>query len=194
MAKTGKVAPDAVSLRRAVARFTKQADRGAALVAVAWVDDALEARIRAAFRPDKKTADELLRSGGPLGSFAMRIKLASLLDLVEATVSKDLDRIRRIRNDFAHRRGDLRFTTPSIKDRCRAFHAVTACRLGGWMLRSPKQQFLATAYFLAEYLMSLTKPRARNTLLDHVDAYGSWIRRTVKSSSLVLLAKEFDAV
>ena len=47
----------------------------AALVASAWLDDTLEACIRAAFRSDKGTADELFRPDGPLGSFSARIKL-----------------------------------------------------------------------------------------------------------------------
>ena len=190
MAKKMKEPPNVESLRKAVARFTKQADRGTALVAAAWLDDALEARIRATFRPDKKMADDVFRPDGPLGSFSARIKVAYLLDLIEPTARQDLDHIRRIRNDFAHSRGNLRFTTPSVRDRCGQLHGAVACRLGSWTLRSPKQKFVVTAYFLAEYLMSLTKPSKRNPLLDHADSYGSWIRRTVRSSSLELLAKE----
>ena len=62
MAKKEKVPPDAQSLRKAVARFTKQLDRGTALVAAAWLDDALEACLRAAFRPEKGTADAVCDS------------------------------------------------------------------------------------------------------------------------------------
>jgi DNA-binding MltR family transcriptional regulator len=115
MAKKERVPPDAQSLRAAVARFTKQADRGAALVAAAWVDDALEARLRAAIKPDKKMVDDLFRADGLLGSFSARTKLAYLLDLIEAAERRDLDIIRGIRNDFAHSRGDLRFTERSIR-------------------------------------------------------------------------------
>jgi hypothetical protein len=62
------------------------------------------------------------------------------------------------------------------------------------MLRSPKQKFVITAYFLVEYLISLTKPRKRDPRLEHVDSYGMWIRRTVKSGMLARLAKEMEAV
>jgi DNA-binding MltR family transcriptional regulator len=103
MAKTKTFVPEPEELRKAIARFTKQGDRGTALVATAWLDDALEVRIRAAFRPDKGTADDVFRPDGPLGSFAARIKIAYLLDLIEPFARKDLDCIRRIRNDFAHR-------------------------------------------------------------------------------------------
>jgi DNA-binding MltR family transcriptional regulator len=192
MAKRDKTPPDVVSLRAAINRFTKQGDRGTALVATAWLDDALKECLRAVFRPDRAVADELLRADGPLGTFSARTKLVYLLDMVEPTARKDLDLIRVIRNDFAHRRDNLRFTTQSIRDRCRQLHGATACRLGGLMLRSPRQRFVVTAYFLAEYLMGCAKPRKRNALLDHADSYGSWIRRTVRSSTLALLAKEIE--
>ena len=61
---------------------------------------------------------------------------------------------------------------------------------GGWILRSPKQKFVVTAYFLAEYLMSPSWSRKRIPLVDHSDAYGFWIRRRAKSRSLALLADE----
>lgn len=194
MAKTEKVPLEVESLREGLARFTKQGDRGTALIAAAWVDDALDARLRAVFRSDKKVVEEIVGGMGPLSSFGARIKLAYLLDVIERNQRKDLDIIRGIRNDFAHRRGDVRFSTPSVRDRCRLLHAVHACRLGGWSIRSPKQQFLVTAYFLAHALISSTKPRVRNPLLDDADSYGSWIRRTVKSSSLALIARELEAL
>jgi hypothetical protein len=42
MAETKKSAPETEELRKSIARFTKQGDRGTALVAAAWLDDALE--------------------------------------------------------------------------------------------------------------------------------------------------------
>jgi len=183
-----KLPPDVASLRKAVARFTEQPDRGTALVAAAWLDDALETRIRSALRPDKRVADDIFR--GPLGTFSARIKLAYLFDLIEPTARKDLDTIRAIRNQFAHTRDDLRFSSATVRDRCQKLHGAEACRLGGWTLRSPRQKFVVTAYFLAEYLMSLTEPRERHALLEHADSYGTWIRRTVKSTALGLLAKQ----
>lgn len=43
------------SFRQATATFTKESDRGTALIAVAWVDDALETCLRVFFAA-KKTA------------------------------------------------------------------------------------------------------------------------------------------
>jgi DNA-binding MltR family transcriptional regulator len=194
MAKKQILPPDIKSLTKAIDIFTKQGDRGTALIVAAWVDDALEAVIRSRFRPDKPLADDLLRPDGPLGSFSARIKLGYMLDLLEHLARKDLDLIRKIRNDFAHARSDLRFTTPSIRDRCRELHGAKACQEGGLMLRSPKQKFIATAYFLVKYVMSFAQPKRRNPLLEETDAYGAWIRRTVKHASLELLARELKAL
>src|SRR5215813_3024827 len=69
-----------------------------------------------------------------------------------------------------------------------------ACQAGGLMLRSPKQQFIATAYFFVKYVMSFPQPKKRNPLLEKTDAYGAWIRRTVKHVSLELLARELKAL
>ena len=114
------------SLDQAAKVFTKQSDRGSALIAAAWVDDALEVYLRAFLRPDKKTADAMLQPEGPLGSFAARIKIAYLLGIIEPTAHKDLEIIRGIRNDFAHVRQHIKFTDQSIKDRCKCLHAVKA--------------------------------------------------------------------
>src|SRR6516165_4255611 len=94
-----KTAPDVESLRKAVVGFfTKHSDRGTALVATAWVDDALEMCIRAALRPPpaqihgqaaaagwpncEKMTDELFGSDAPLGTLSGRIKIAYLFDLI----------------------------------------------------------------------------------------------------------------
>jgi DNA-binding MltR family transcriptional regulator len=85
--------PSLSSFREAAAAtFEKESDRGSALIAVAWVDDALEACLRSRFRDEKTIVDSLLRQDGPLGSFSSRIKTAYLLGLVTASLYSDLER------------------------------------------------------------------------------------------------------
>ena len=185
---------DINSLRKAMTRFTRQGDRGTALVAAAWLDDAMEARIRAACRPNKATVDEMLRPDGPLGSFSARIKLAFLFDLIEPMVKKDLDLIRRIRNEFAHKRHNLTFVSNVIRNRCDELHGAKAFRLGVVPLRSPKQKFLFTVYFLAAYLLLKTGHRKRGSETNEIDAYGTWVRRTAKSYSIALSLAGIEGV
>jgi hypothetical protein len=78
MAKKLKEPGDSSSLRQAIATFANQTDRGCAVIAAAWVDDALEQYLRAFLRPDQKTADEILQAEGPLGSFLQAISTSQL--------------------------------------------------------------------------------------------------------------------
>lgn len=58
---------------------------------------------------------ELFRSSGPLGTFSVKINVTHLLGLFSPVASKELDTIRRIRNEFAHYTGRL-FAFKSIRD------------------------------------------------------------------------------
>lgn len=73
-----------------------------------------------------------------LGTLARRIALTWLLGLIDKKTKNDLDRIRRIRNVFAHRIHDLRFSHPQIAEICRKLdtHGTDATKL------TPREQFL----------------------------------------------------
>src|SRR5713101_5028532 len=184
MAKTPKQPPDLATLKDVLTDFTRQRDRGAALIAAAWVDDSLEKYLRSVLGPDRKLVDRLLQPEGPLGTFSVRSHLAYALGLIEQTVFADLEIVRRVRNDFAHTRRDLRFSHSSIMDRCRQLHAVEAFKIGtGISLRSSATMFSTSCYFLSAYLLSLSERPLLGTRLDG-DIYGAWVRRLTKSMIL----------
>lgn len=184
MTKKQKSSISLSSLRQAAATFTKQSDRGSALIAVAWVDDALEACLRAFLRHDKNIADMLLQPEGPLGSFSSRIKTAYLLGIINASLYSDLDIMRKIRNDFAHVRHAVRFNDQSIKDRCKFLVGAKAFRRGtGQSIRSPRQMFLISAVLAAEFLLSYVK-HAKPPRIPVLDLYPAVIHRMAKSMSL----------
>jgi hypothetical protein len=56
----------------------------------------------------------------PLSSFSARIKLAFSLNLIPDTVYNDLERVRDVRNAFAHQIADLTFASDPIKAICLA--------------------------------------------------------------------------
>lgn len=184
MTKKQEFSIDVSSLRQAAATFTKQSDRGSALVAVAWVDDALEASLRAFLRHDRNLADMILRPEGPLGSFSSRIKTAYLLGIITASLYSDLEIMRKIRNDFAHVRQAMRFTNQSIKDRCKSLVGAKAFRRGtGQPIRSPRQMFLISAVLAADFLLSYVK-HANPPRIPIFDLYPAVIHRMAKSMSL----------
>jgi DNA-binding MltR family transcriptional regulator len=57
-------------------------------------------------------------TGGPLSTFSARINLAHALRIIDDAEYRDLHIIRRIRNDFAHRR-DCDFETETVRNRIR---------------------------------------------------------------------------
>ena len=95
-----------------------QSDRGAALIAAAWVDAELEGLIEARLLADQKVFGELFNPNGPIGAFATKVRLGYMLGLITDEVRKDLRTIGRIRNKFAHVRTPLSFETQEIRQLC----------------------------------------------------------------------------
>jgi len=99
-------------------------DRTVALAGGAVLEQDLVRIIRESFIPlnDEEMADTFFEPDALLGTFARRTTMAHLLGLIDAGVKADLDRIRRIRNVFAHRVEDLKFSHPQIAEVCEKLH------------------------------------------------------------------------
>jgi hypothetical protein len=99
----------------------KESDRGCAMIVAAHLDDKLGELLKACMIQEKENEEEISRffkGTEPIGSFSARIKLARYLNIISPHVRSDLDTIRNIRNDFAHKLEFEDFNTQSIKDRC----------------------------------------------------------------------------
>lgn len=101
--------------RRALA---SESDRGCALFAAAYLDDALANLLRALLVQGRALDEELFRSTSPLGTFSSRIKFAYYMGKISPQERRDLETIRSIRNTFAHTSEAVDFETQSIRDRC----------------------------------------------------------------------------
>lgn len=95
-----------------------ESDRASAILSAAFLDHELGVLLRRFLR-NSKVSDELFSGTNPLATFSSRIKLAYCLNLIDDRVFRDLDLIRRIRNDFAHLREPKRFTDQDVANRCR---------------------------------------------------------------------------
>lgn len=96
--------------------LASESDRGAAVLASAWLEDSLT-RILLAYLKQGSKKDELLSPGCPAGDFGTKIILADRLGLIHPSMRKSLDTIRKLRNEFAHISSDLSFDTQSVKSR-----------------------------------------------------------------------------
>ncbi len=109
-------ADEFLAFRRAL---TEESDRGCALFAAAYLDEALGELLRASFVASKEMGEELFEGTAPLATFSSRIKLAFYLGKISRACRGDFDLIRKIRNDLAHSAELVSFDTPSVADRCR---------------------------------------------------------------------------
>jgi hypothetical protein len=155
-----------------ISRFLKQADRGAALIAAAWLGDTLEQ------------------------FFGSRIKVAYLFGHLEASVYQDLEVIRDIRNEFAHFREELTFQDRSIRARCQNLRtAQVFSQFGTSPLRSPRQRFLITCALLVHYLLNwISSPRAKPAWKADfdVDCHGLFVKQIAESISINVVLEALD--
>lgn len=102
-----------------LSEFQKETDRGAALVGAALLDDRLK-QIIVSFLIEGKISSGLLDdANAPLHSFSSRIKMAFCLGLISKEEYGNLEVIRKVRNEFAHRLHGLSFSNEEIIKLCR---------------------------------------------------------------------------
>ena len=98
--------------------FQDETDRGAALVGAALLDKQLLDLLRSHVL-DKKESAELLEGGSaPLGTFSARIKVSYCLGLITDVEHRELQLIRKVRNEFAHQTHGLTFQDGKIASLC----------------------------------------------------------------------------
>jgi len=105
--------------------FQGESDRAAAVLGPAVLDDLLAQLIKAS-SVSPRLAKDLLGINKPLGAFGARISLAEAMGLISEDEAKDLNRLRDIRNKFAHRLHGLTFASQTVSESCRHFRCVTA--------------------------------------------------------------------
>lgn len=135
---------------RLVADMENESDRGAALLAAAFLDDVLDLLLRSALVDDAETVDRLLGPGRALESFGARTHLAYLLGLLGPDIYADINLIREIRNEFAHRK-PMDFDVPEISGKCELLRCVSSI-IGGEKC-TPRERFVATVVLLCNHLM-----------------------------------------
>lgn len=95
-----------------------QSDRGVAIVCASILDEQLKEVLSAFFIENDKVKKELFNTGEPLSTFSSKIKMSYYLGLITENEYKNIELIRKIRNDFAHRLTGISFKDPSVKSRC----------------------------------------------------------------------------
>jgi DNA-binding MltR family transcriptional regulator len=113
-----------VTFNEFLTEFQRETDRAAAVLAAAFADELLKALLAASFVDESKVTQAVLDRDGAAATFSARITLTYAIGLISADEADDLNRLRRIRNDFAHQLHGLSFATQRISDLAKAFRCV----------------------------------------------------------------------
>lgn len=99
--------------------LTTESDRGCALYATSYLDKALSDLLYCALAYDKNIEKDLFEGNAPLAQFSARIKFCFYLGKISKIERRDLDLLRKIRNEFAHSADAITFENEKISNQCR---------------------------------------------------------------------------
>lgn len=143
----------------AIKRLNHDSDRAVAIVAASLVESRLQQMLVSHMVQDHKCLNSLFNSSGPLGSFSAKIRLAFVMGLTSTQFTQELENMKKIRNEFAHRIHVYSFEEKTIADRCRNFAIVDdVCRDPSDMERAGKYNMRLSIENCAN---ELTHPRKR---------------------------------
>ncbi len=96
--------------------FLTESDRGAALLGGAMLDNLLQQVLTQCFIEEKGIVKGLFdNAAGPLSTFSAKTKMAYCLGLISRDEYDNINNIRAIRNEFAHKIHGLAFDDKKIK-------------------------------------------------------------------------------
>ena len=152
--------------------LSRAVDRGRMIYSAGRVDDELKDLLVLALLPDPTHAEQLFGQDGPLGTFSSRIKMASLIGLLHPDFIRALNHFRKVRNEVAHKTGDLKLDSGPVASHIAALHtALKASQSLGRNYTTPVETrddrpwftyLMAAAYFINHFRsvrVHVTKPQ-----------------------------------
>lgn len=91
-------------------------NRVAGIVTPAFLEELLTTVLRNHLHQDIELLNSILKPGGALGDFGVKINMAFLVGIISDRARKDLNRIRKFRNAFAHDAALNTFDKSPVRD------------------------------------------------------------------------------
>jgi DNA-binding MltR family transcriptional regulator len=96
--------------------LVNESERGLAIISFAYIDTMMQSLMLAEFNPQVSGgAESLLSPQGPLDTASARSKMCAALNWITQDTYRDLDLLRKIRNEFAHNPLATSFEDTKIK-------------------------------------------------------------------------------
>lgn len=100
----------------AIEALAQDSDRAAAIVACSLLEARLKRTILSHLHKNTEITDKLFDVSGAIGYFGTQLNLGFLLGIYAEPFRRELDTIRKIRNDFAHKVTATSFQKDRIRD------------------------------------------------------------------------------
>lgn len=139
-----------------------ETDRGCALIGSSIAERALKQIIELhAHNVPKNKLDELFGGEAPLANFSARITIAYAFGMIDGNIRSDFDRVREIRNAFAHSMIHVTFKTPAVAHACAGFLAPASFISKEHMASEyPARRAYLNAVLTLMHAATLTKQRS----------------------------------
>jgi mannitol operon repressor len=108
----------AKDLAKFVAELKRETDRGLPLVGAALIDDRLTETLRSFFCESPSASKLIDDANAPLGTFSSRTEMCFALGLIDEYEYTEIGLIRKVRNEFAHAKHGITFSSPRVQGLC----------------------------------------------------------------------------
>ena len=126
---------------------TRMTHSGIVLASTAILDSRLERVLKTTMKPlPKKMYKRLFGSFGPLSTFSSKIVMARAIGIITIDIYEELEKIRHIRNEFAHSSKILDFESQEIAPKLLALKKQMRTKT------HPSQQFVNCVVVIVEFL------------------------------------------
>jgi DNA-binding MltR family transcriptional regulator len=129
------------------AELESESDRGVAILACVFLDDALKNALLHKMIPlQKEELNYLFEQNGPLSSFANKTALAYSFGIIHAETKENIDRVRSIRNAFAHGKRSMKFDTTEVSELCGKINLIDK-------FPTPRETYIRATYALSYVIL-----------------------------------------
>jgi DNA-binding MltR family transcriptional regulator len=151
----GRKMPSRDEMHEALDHISREGAHTTVILGTALVEAALQMALRVRMYSGMSVADEasLFDGDGPLATFSAKIRMGFAFEVVNEEMRAELNRLRDIRNAFAHSKYFLKFETQEVSEACSTLsmpHVETGApwSVEGdeviWEPADPRDQFLVS--------------------------------------------------
>jgi hypothetical protein len=120
-----KTKPTREDIQRALIELDTDGPRGAVVLGHALIEDAMRSAISHQMRPLREEEhSQLFRGTSPLSSASAMTRVAFAFKIIGSKARNDLDRLRELRNAFAHAQAILTFESEPVSAQLKMFECL----------------------------------------------------------------------